>query len=699
LDVLLRRLKTLSDRRGVVVIFEDAHWIDPTSRELLDRAVEYCRNLPVLLIVTFRPEFQPSWVGQPHVTMLVLNRLGRRDSAALMKRIAGDRGLPDHLAAQIVERTDGVPLFIEELTKSILESGLLREDGDRYVLEGPLPPLAIPTSLHASLLARLDRLGSARNVAQIGATFGRWFRYSSLCTASGLSEDELRFSLGRLVAAGLLVQSGAPPDVVYTFKHALVQEAAYESLLRNTRQQLHGRVAEALEANFPELMDSQPELFARHYTEAGAVEKSVLYWGKAARRSIARSAMTEAAAQFQRALGQLALLPDNLERQRKELEFCSALATVLQSIKGYAAPETGQALDRARVLWTQLGSPPGFLQVSYAQSLYHEIRGELSLAHRLDKDLLLLSRQRDDAAGLVLAHHSLGRNLMFAGRFTASRSHFEQALALCDETFDQSLVRLAGVYPRVASQAFSAVSLFCLGYPAQALARSGAAIAEARKLAHPPSLAVSLTNGARLASFVGDDARLGEWAEQLAAVAIERSFGLWRALGTVYRGWLKVKAGDLVEGISLLRDGLAAYRTTGAEAWVPYQILLLARAHEIAGQLEEAEGFLDSADAVSQRTGEHWLTAEIYRHKGHLLLRRGHLQAAEELYQKALGIAAEQEARLWALRAATNLARLWDGQGRRSQAHDLLRPVFGWFTEAFDMPDLKEAATLLAELA
>jgi class 3 adenylate cyclase/predicted ATPase len=696
-EALLCRLKTLSSRRGVVIIFEDAHWIDATSRELLDLSIEYVRSLPVLLIVTGRPEFQPSWIGESHVTMLVLHRLGRHDTAALVKQIAGDRELPGHLVTQIIERTDGVPLFIEELTKSILESGLLREHGDHYVLESPLP-FAIPTSLRASLLARLDRLGSARNVAQIGAALGRWFRYTSLRAASGISEDELQFSLGQLVTAGLLVQSDVPPDAVYTFKHALMQEAVYESLLRNTRQQLHGRIAEALETNFPELRDSQPEFFARHYTEAGVAERSVLYWSKAARRSIARSAMTEAAAQFQRALAQLALLPDSLDRQRKELEFCSALATALQSIKGYAAPETGQALDRARVLWAQLGSPSEFLQVSYAQSLYHEIRGELSLAHRLDKELLSLSRHRNDTAGLVLAHHSLGRNRMFAGQFTSSRSHFEHALALCDESFDQSLVRQAGVYPRVASLAFSAVSLFCLGYPVQALARSRTAIAEARELSHPPSLAVSLTNGARLASFVGDDAMLEEWAGQLTTVATERSFGLWRAIGAVYRGWLKVRTGNFVEGITLLRDGLAAYRTTGAEAWVPYLILLLATACEIAGQIEEVESLLDSAIAVSDRTRERWLTAELYRHKG-LLLRQGRAKEAEVFYQRALSLATEQEARLWALRAATDLARLWDEHGRRLEAHDLLKPVFSWFSEGLDTPDLKEAATLLVEVA
>jgi predicted ATPase len=698
LEALIGRLKNLSNRRPVVVVFEDAHWIDPTSRELLDLAVKHVRTLPVLLLVTFRPEFQPPWIGESHVTMLVLDRLDRRDRVALVTQVVGDKALPDDLIAQIVERTDGVPLFIEELTKSVLESGLLREEGCHYVLDGALPPLAIPTSLRASLMARLDRLASVRHVAQIGAVFGRWFRYTSIRAVSGLPEDELQASLARLVAAELVFQSGIPPDAVYTFKHALVQEAAYGSLLRNARQQLHGRIAKALEAIFPGLTDNQPELFARHYTEAGIIERSVFYWSKAARRSIARSAMTEAAAQFQRALEQLALLPDSLEHRRQELEFCSALSIVLQSVKGYAAPETGQILGRARVLWEQLGSPSEFLQVCYAQSLYHEIRGELDLAHRLDKDLLDLSRQRDDAIGLVLAHQSLGRNLMFAGRFAPSRLHLEQALALCDGASDHSLVRQAGVHPRAALQAFLAISLFCLGHPVQALARSRAAIAEAQRLAHPPSLAVSLTNGARLASFVGKDALFEEWADQLAMVATEQGFLLWRATGTVYRGWLKVKHGDAVEGISLLQNGSAAYRATGAEAWVPYQISLLARACETAGQIEAAAALLDDAQGIAERTGERWLAAELHRHKGQLLLGQGHREAAEELYRRAMGIAEEQEAKLWELRAATSLARLWRDQGKHPEARDVLAPVYGWFSEGFDTPDLKEAKALLDEL-
>src|ERR1700730_358392 len=698
LEALIRELEGLARRQPVVMIVEDAQWIEPTSRELLDLTVERVRNLPVLLLVTFRPEFQPSWTGEPHVTMLVLNRLDRPDRTALVKQIAGGKALPADIIAQIVERTDGVPLFIEELTKSVLESDLLHEEEGHYVHGGPVPPFAIPTSLHASLMARLDRLASVRIVAQIGAAFGRWVRYTLLRAVSGLPDDELQAALARLVASELVFQSGTPPDAVYTFKHALVQEAAYGSLLRNARQRLHGQISEALEAHFPQLMDSQPELFARHYTEAGLVDKSVFYWSKAARRSVARSAMAEAAAQFQKGLDQLALLPEDLTRWRQELEFRASLGTVLQSVKGYAAPETGQTLGRARELWEQLGSPSEFLQVSYAQSLYHAIRGELDLARRLDKDLLRLSRQRNDSAGLVLAHQSLGRNLMFAGRFASSRSHLEETLALCDLDSQHSFVRQAGVHPHVASQAFLAIVLFCLGHPAQALARSTAAIAEGRRLAHPPSLAVSLTNGARLLSFAGDDAALEEWAGQLVTVTPEQGFLLWRAVGTIYRGWVRVNNGDVAEGISLLRGGAAAYRATGAEAWGPYQIALLARACEIAGQIEEAADLLDDALHLVERTGERWLDAELYRHKGQLLLRQGHAEAAEELYRRALSIAEEQEAKLWELRAAVSLARLRRDQGRRAEARDLLAPVYGWFTEGFDTQDLKGAKALLDEL-
>jgi predicted ATPase len=698
LEALLRQLEGLAHLQPVVVVFENVHWIDPTSRELLDLMVERVRSMPVLLIVTFRPEFEPPWTGQPQVTMLALNRLDRHDRTALVAQIAGGKALPNKVIDQIADRTDGVPLFVEELTKSILESGLLREEADRYVLDRALPPLAIPTTLHASLLARLDRLASVRHIAQIGAAIGRQFSYALLCAVSRIPEDELQAALARLVASELVFQRGTPPDAVYTFKHTLVQDAAHGSLLRNARQQLHAQIAEALEADSPDLLDSQPGLLAQHYAEAGLVEKSVLYWGKAGRRSAVRSALAEATAQFQRGLEQLALLPDTPERQRQELELRSGLGAASLITKGFAAPETGSAYTRAQEVWEQLGSPSEFLHIPYGLSRHHMFRGELDLAQRLAKALLRGSRQRNDAAGLVLGHNSAGGNLMFAGQFPASRSHLEAALALYDPIAHSSLVQQTGIHPQVVSQAYLQIVIFCLGFPDQALARSNALIAEARGLGHLPSLAGSLAFGVNLFSLARDNA-LNEAADQLIAVTTEQGFPAWLAQGTIYRGWVKVTIGDVREGMSLLRNGLTAYGTSGAEGWRPRYTALLAGACEIAGQIAEAATRLDDALQIVERTGERWVAAELNRHKGQLLLRQGHPEPAEELYRQALSIAREQEAKLWELRAAVSLARLCRDQGRHAEARDVLAPVYGWFTEGFDTPDLKDAKALLDDLS
>jgi class 3 adenylate cyclase/predicted ATPase len=685
LEALIRQLEGLARQQPVVMVFEDAHWIDPTSRELLDLTVERVRSLPVLLIVTFRPEFQMPWTGQSQLTMLALNRLDRRDRAALVAQIAGSKALPANVIDQIADRTDGVPLFVEELTKSVLESGV--------------PLVGIPTTLHDSLMARLDRLASVRRVAQIGAAIGREFSYELLRAVSRLPEDELQAAIARLVASELVLQRGAPPDAVYVFKHALVLDAAHGSLLRNTRQQLHAQIAEALERHSPELMDSQPELFAQHYAEAGLVERSVAYWGKAGHSSAARSAMAEAAAQFHKGLDQLALLPESPERQRHQLEFWTALGAVLRFIKGQGAPETGHAFIRARELWEQLGSPSDFLHVPYGLSRYHAYRGELDLAMHLEEDLLRLSRQRNDSGGLVLGHQSYGSSQMFAGRFALSRSHLEAALSVHDPNHHRSLGLQTGSHPQVVSQGCLGIVLLCLGFPDQALALSSAAINEASRLAHPASLASSLMLGAIPLSLVSDKGTLGERADQLVAVAIEQGFPWWRAQGTIYRGWVKANKGDVTEGITLLRSGLAAYRATGAEAWMPHFLALLARACEIGSQIEEGVALLNDALQISGRTAERWLAAELNRHKGRLLLRQGHTEAAEELYYKALSIAREQEAKLWELRAAVSLAWLRRDQGRPAEARELLTPVYGWFTEGFDTQDLKEAKALLDTLA
>jgi predicted ATPase len=684
LEALLRQLVGLAREQPVIMVFEDAHWIDPTSRELLDLTVERAGGLPVLLLVTFRSEFQPPWTGQPQVTALTLNRLDRRDRTVLVEQIALGKALPDEVVGQIADRTDGVPLFVEELTKSVLESGV--------------PLVGIPTTLHDSLMARLDRLSSVRRVAQIGAVIGREFSYQLLRAVSHHPDEELQTALARLVASGLVFQRGTPPDAVYSFKHALVQDAAHASLLRSSRQQLHAQIAEALEAHSPEMMENQPELLAQHYAEAGLAEKAIACWGKAGRRSAARSAMPEAAAQFQKGLDQLALLPDTPERQRQELESHIALGAALMLAKGFAAPETGQIYARARELWEQLGSPAEFVYVPYGQSFYHQIRGELGLAQRLDEDLLGLSRQRNDAAGLVLGHVSSGRTLFYLGRFASSRSHLEAVLGLYDPDSHRPLVHQVGIHPDVNSQAVLGIVLFCLGFPDQALARSSAAIAEPRRLAHTASLASSLGLASVLLSLVGDAATLSERADENVAVAAEQGFPFWRAQGNLYRGLIKVKNGEVAEGMSLLRSGLIALRATGAESWMPHYIALLAKACESAGQVEEGLTLSDEALQIVETTGAHWLAAELNRLKGQLLLRQGHCVAAEELYRRALSIAEEQEAKLWKLRASASLAQLRRDQGRRAEARDLLAPVYGWFTEGFGTPDLKEAKALLDEL-
>ena len=699
LAALLRQLEGLARRQPVLMIFEDAHWIDPTSHELLDLTVERVRSLPAALIVTFRPEFQPPWTGQPQVTTLALNRLDRRDRTVLVEEIAGGKPLPDEVVVQIADRTDGVPLFVEELTKSVLESGLLREESDRYVLDRALPPFAIPTTLHDSLMARLDRLAQVRLVVQIGASIGREFTYALLRTVSRLPEAELQAALGRLVAAELVFQRGAPPEAVYSFKHALVQDAAHGSLLRGARQQLHAQIAEALEIHSPEITDNQPELLAQHYAEAGLVEKSVAYWGKAGRRSAARSAMAEAAAQLQKGLDQLALLPDSPERRGRELELRSALGATLILVKGFGAAETGQAHARARELWEQLGSPSEFLGIPHGQSLFHLFRGDLDRAQSIAEDMLRLGHRRNDTAGVVLGHLSCARSLLYRGKFGQAKSHLEAGLALHDPTAHRSLIDQTGVHPEVYFEGYLAIVLFCLGYLDQAFARSNAAIAESRRLAHPPSLAAGLACGTVLLMLDGNEAALNERAEQLVAVTTEQGFPSWVAAGTAIRGCAKVKNGDVTEGMSLLRSGLAAQRATGAELLVPLYMSHLAGACEVAGRIGEGLAQLDDALQIVERTGERWFAAELNRHKGRLLLTQGHSEAAGNFYREASSIAGEQEAKLWELRAAVSLARLWRDQGKPAEARDLLAPIYGWFTEGFDTADLKDAKALLDHLA
>jgi predicted ATPase len=683
LEALIRQLEVLARRQPVVMVFEDAHWIDPTSRELLDLIVERVGSLPVLLIVTFRPEFQPPWTGQPQVTMLALNRLDRRNRTILVEQIAGGKALPDEVVAQIVDRTDGVPLFVEELTKSVLESGV--------------PLVGIPATLHDSLMARLDRLASVRRVAQIGSAIGREFPYALLHAVSRLHEAELQDALARLVASELVFQRGIPPEAVYSFKHALVQNAAHGSLLRSSRQQLHAQIAEALAAQSPELMDSQPELFAQHYEEAGLNEKAVEYWARAGKRSAARSALVEAAIQLEKALTRLALTPDGHARQQKELQLQADLGSLRFAVRGWAAPETGQSNARARELWEHLGYPSEFLRVPWGQWMYHANRGDIDLGQRLAEDLLHRSQQHDRGSGLILARLCLGATLMGRGEFALSRQHLREVDWLYVPGTHKALVQEAGVHPHTMSLTFLGFIHFCLGYPDQALAYHTTAIEEARSEQHRPSIAQSLAMKARLLCLLGDAGLLAEHAEQIFAIGVDQGFPYWRAQGLIYRGWAKVATGGFGDGISSLREGVAAYQATGARWWMPQFHALQADAEVIGGDPGAALGILIEALSTSRERGENWFEAELIRRRG-LLLQNRKPAAAEQLFEEAIGIAQKQGAKLWELRAAVSLARLWRDQGERANAIELLAPVYGWFTEGFDTHDLRDAKMLLDEL-
>jgi predicted ATPase/class 3 adenylate cyclase len=701
LEALLEQLAGLAGHRPVLAVYEDVHWADPTTLELLDRVVDRVQALPVLVVVTFRPEFAPRWIGRGHVTLLTLSRLGHREGAALVERVAGGKALPTEVLEQIVAKTDGVPLFIEELTKMVLESGLLRDAGDAYVLAGPPPPLAIPATLHDLLLTRLDRLASVREVAQLGACIGRVFDYELLAAVALLRKDELRDALAQLCHSELVFSRGALPEATYSFKHALVRDAAYRSLLRSRRQQLHARIVEVLEQRFPERAKAEPEILAHHCAQARLVRKAAGYWLKAGEFAIRRSATAEAIAQLRKGLELTASLSDDLERTRLELELRTALGGALSVARGFAAPETGEAYAQARELARQLGRPPQLFPVLFGQYVFHVQRAELDVGLALAEELLRAAQEQDETVPLIIGHRSVGISSFHRGELVSARVHLEQALALYDPLQHRSQAFLYVFDPFVASASVLAWGLFALGYPEQARARLDAALAWAQELVHPFSLAFALFFACGLSQLIRDRQAIQERAEALLALASEQGFAFWAACATVFEGWSLVDRGRVSEGIPRMRQGIAAHSATGAANFVPHFLGLVAQAQQRHGDLLAAKETVTEALDRVRRTGEGYYEAELLRLRGELLLARPAPDpiTAEQCLVEALETARRQQAKMWELRAATSLARLRRDQGRTREAHDLLAEVYGWFTEGLDTPDLREARALLDELA
>ena len=698
IEALLRQLEALTRDQPVLMIFEDVHWIDPSSREALDLIVERVASLPILLIITFRLEFQPPWIGQPHVNVINLNRLSRRDGATLVGSVAGSSLLSPEITAEIVERTDGIPLFAEELTKAVMEAEPQAGGGKAALANAPLAAFSVPASLHTSLMARLDRLGApAKETAQIGAVIGREFLHPLLVEVSENSEAHLGSALAKLMEAGLVFRRGMPPGATYLFKHALVRDAAYGSLLRPKRQLLHNRVVSVIEGQFPELVVAQPELLAQHCAEAGLVERAIGYWLKAGQQAMARSAMVEAIAQLMKGLELVRRLPVDRRSRQYELDLQTTLGTALTAVKGYAASETGEAYTRARQLCEELGDTPAFARVGYGQYLFHLIRAEVQRSHDVALEILNFAEKAGSEEALILGNRVLGVTLFEQGQCGAARERMKIAWTLLDKYEAQQGHAARGRDARVMIPTWETTIASWQGFLDQAYEARERALVEAQASSlHSRIFAQCF--GANCLIIRGDYGRAVEESDTICSLAGELGFPYFVACGLMIKGTAKSGLGH-EDSISFFERGIQLYRSTGAKWALPQWLCAFASAP--GQQIDVAWAILEEGFAVVNETGERWNEAELYRLRGKLSLSASapDERVAEADFLRARQIAAEQGAKLLELRASTNLARLWRDQGRRGEAHDLLAPVYRWFTEGFETPDLKEATALLDELA
>ena len=707
LEALISQLEALTRRNPVLMIFEDAHWTDPTSLEVFGRVVNGIAILPVLLIVTFRPEFDPPWIGQPHVTALTINRLTQRDVDAMIDRVVGNKQLPASIRREIVERTDGIPLFVEEMTKAVLEAeseGAAR----RLVAAVPSSALAVPASLHASLMARLDRIGPAKEVAQIGAAIGREFSHALLASVARKPEAELGSAIGRLIQAGLLFRQGVPPHATYLFKHALVQDAAYGTLLREPRRSLHARIAETLESQFAEIAESRPEILARHCTEAGLIEKAAGLWGKAGQRTLERSALVEATEQLTRALNQIATLPSTPALRREEIRLRVTIITPLLHVKGYASPEAKTAAERARYLIEQaetFGEPSDdpllLFSVLYGFWAANFVAFSGDAVRELATQFLALAEKQRATLPLTIGHRLMGTSLTCRGAFAESRAHYDQAISLYDPAEHRPLATRFGQDVGVITFWWRSLALWALGYPESALADTERALKNARDIGQAATLMYALAVTPITHTYCGNYSTANAILDELLTLADEKGTLYWKALGMMNKGWLLNTTRNAADAAEMITAGIGLWRATGATLFTPGHLSNLAKAYAELGQFEEAWRCIGEAMSAAETTKEKWCEAEIHRTAGEITLISPVPDAskAEVYFERAIAIAREQQAKSWELRAAMRMARLWRDQGKRQCAHDLLAPIYGWFTEGFDTLDLKEAKALLDHLA
>lgn len=700
LQTMVAMVLEQAEYQPVLFILEDLHWTDPSTLEWLKVLIEQVPMAPVLTVLTCRPEFAPPWGLRAYFTFIALHRFTGLQIETMVTRVAGGKTVPTEVMQHLVEKSDGVPLYVEEMTKAILEAGVLQETDSHYEMTGQLTSMAIPTTLQDSLMARLDRLGTARSVAQLAGAIGRQFTYEVLHAVSPMDEATLQRELGRLVEAELVYQRGTPPQAIFIFKHALIQDTAYQSLLKSTRQQVHQRIAQVLEQQFTETAAIQPELLAHHYTEAGQHETAMRYWEQAGLQAIERSANVEAIGHLTRGLEVLTMQLDTPERMQQELTLLPALGVALRAIKGFGAPEVGQVYARARELCQQVEETPQLFPVLRGLWEFYELQGELQTARELGEQLLTLAQRVQEEELLLVAHNVLGDTLIWLGEFADAREHLEQGVALYNPHQYRSHAFLYGYDSGVHCLSFLAWALWYLGYPDQALRRIHEALTLAQELSHPFSLAFALAFAAWLHRLRREEQAAQEQAAAVINLAADQEFLFWESWGTVLQGSSLAERGQSAEGIAQMHQGIAAWRATGAELQLPYYLSLLVEAYGKAGQVVEGLRVLDEALTVVHKTGERQHEAELYRLKGELFLMKDVLdtQEAESCLRQAVDVARQQQAKSLELRAAISLSRLWRQQGNRTKAHELLAPIYSWFTEGFDTADLQEAKASLEQL-
>ncbi|MGY3606632.1 MULTISPECIES: adenylate/guanylate cyclase domain-containing protein [unclassified Bradyrhizobium] len=694
---LLDQLEGLARQQPVLIVCEDMHWADATTLELYDLAVDRIRGLPILVLMTFRPEFEPPWAGLANVSLLRLERLDRQDTRALVEQVAVGRQVPREMMTQIINQTDGIPLFVEELTKMVLESGLLVEEAGRYRLDNPLPPLAIPATLHDSLMARLDRLAPVKEVAQIGAAIGRDFSYTLLRCVAGRDELTLSAALAQLEQAELLSRRGTPPDASYSFKHALVQEAAYESLLKSRRQLLHKHIGDVLRDQFPGMAETEPEVVAYHFTQAGLSGTALEWWRKAGQQALKRSAYSEAIAHLGKAVAIADELPQEPDRMLSRLHLQIAYGRALRGSLGHSAPETVAAWTRARQFAADTNDPVELAPIHSGLFNACLTHGEIAPMRELaDAIIGVADRRPESPIAAIVAHWTSGVTCWFAGEYLNARMHLEQALAIYGAEPDPATFRASALDLPFVIMRFLALVLWPLGaidrarrLAAEAVSGSGEkrALAQANALVHR-------------AVFDGLCGGMLEQTETILALGLARdhTMPLYVAAGTYLNGLAKWRAGERMVGLTEMRRGWTLLHENDCYLCEPFWGMHVAVADAEAGQPEAGLETVRELIGWAQQSGQHWLDAELHRVQGELLLRHdaANLSSAEDAFNRALEIARHQQARTFELRSALGLARLHNINGRPEAVSSVLAPVLAEFDAGWqDLPEIKEAEGLL----